>query len=131
MTTIGIDTNIIIYWLENNPEFTDDVQRLLSPIIEQKERSVVSVILFTEFIAGAASSSLLSPLFLMPNLAIVDVTHAIAVLAGELSKSYNLKPLDAIHLSTAIESGATKFVTNDKQLLKLDKIRKLEIIGLR
>lgn len=130
MNTTAFDTNLIIYWLENNPEFTEAARRLITPVIDKKERAVVSVILCAEFIAGTGRPDLLRPLFLLPNLSVVDVSYDIAVLAGELSNVHNLKPMDAIHIATALEAGATKFVTNDKQLIKLGAVKSLKILPI-
>jgi len=128
---IALDTNIIIYWLEDNTEYTALVKKLVMPVLAQEEYAVVSVALCTEFVAGSGSSKLLNPLLLLPNISVKDVSYSIAMLAGELCKSHKLKHLDAIHLATAIESGASKFITNDQQLLKLREINKLKIVGLK
>ena len=131
MSIVAFDTNLIIYWLENNPEFAKAALELIAPVIDQKESAVVSAVLCAEFIAGTGRAELLRPLFLLPNLSIVDVSYKIAKLAGELSHAHDtLKPMDAIHLATAIDAQASKFVTNDQQLLKIGDIQSLKIVPI-
>ena len=50
---------------------------------------------------------------------IVPVTALIAERAASLAARFYLKPLDSIHLATAIEAGADAFATTDINDFKL------------
>ena len=49
-----------------------------------------------------------------PNLDWMDLTLDIADRAAQLRVDYNLRTPDAVQLATALDSGATGFISNDK-----------------
>lgn len=51
-----------------------------------------------------------------PHLSIRPIDRAVIRRAAQLRGRYRLRTPDAIHLATAVESGATLFVCNDKGL---------------
>ena len=53
-------------------------------------------------------------------IAIHNVDRHIAEKAADLVRHYNIKPLDAIHVATALSSRCCCLQTYDKQLLRLD-----------
>jgi predicted nucleic acid-binding protein len=57
-----------------------------------------------------------------PNLHIADVTRQVARRAAQLRAEFNLKPADALQVSTALVYKATAFVTNDKQLRRVNQL---------
>jgi predicted nucleic acid-binding protein len=60
----------------------------------------------------------------------VDTTYEIADRAARLRAEYRLATPDAIHIATAIESGATLFVTNDSELPDMPEIQFLQIASV-
>lgn len=62
------------------------------------------------------------------NFAIYGIDPIIAEKVAELRARYGLKTPDAIQLAVAIQNGGTLFITNDRNLTKLDDI---EITVLR
>jgi predicted nucleic acid-binding protein len=57
-----------------------------------------------------------------PNLVIADVTRAVSGQAARLRARHALRPADALHIATALVHGATAFVTNDRDLGRLDDL---------
>ena len=55
---------------------------------------------------------------ILARLDLLPVTRTIAELAVPLRAKYRLKTADAIHLATAIASGADRFVTNNRKDFK-------------
>ncbi len=53
------------------------------------------------------------------NLIIHDVTRAIAERARSLSREHRLRPADAVHLATALSSGADVFESWDRDFVAL------------
>lgn len=51
---------------------------------------------------------------LLGRLDLRPVDHATADLATALGAAYRLRAVDAVHLSTAVASGADRFLTNNK-----------------
>lgn len=56
-----------------------------------------------------------------------DTDLATATLAAGLGAEYGLKAADAVHLATAVEAGATRFVTNNRRDFD-DRIEEIEIV---
>ena len=54
-----------------------------------------------------------------PNLTLIDVTRDVARQAAQLRASYRLRPADALHAATALVSGASLLITNDRDLTRL------------
>ncbi len=55
-----------------------------------------------------------------PGLTLVDVTADIADRAAEIRAATGLKLPDAVHLATAMVSGAAAFLTNDSRIARQD-----------
>jgi len=125
---IAVDTNILIYFLEKNPRYYDQCEAILMPIFEQKDYLVLSSIVIAEL---TSSNSVDMTFFELPNIRIVAVTEEIAFNSGNLRRTQKLSLPDAIHISTALSVNASTFYTNDQQLLKLGRINKLKIVGLK
>ncbi|MFN0072592.1 MAG: type II toxin-antitoxin system VapC family toxin [Chloroflexota bacterium] len=53
-----------------------------------------------------------------PNLMILDITRAVAREASMLRALLNLRPADALVLGTALNGGATAFLTNDRAIAR-------------
>lgn len=52
---------------------------------------------------------------LLGRLELHETTRATAALAAGLGAEYGLRAADAVHLATAIERGASRFVTNNRR----------------
>jgi predicted nucleic acid-binding protein len=63
-----------------------------------------------------------------PNLKLVSVTREVARQAAQLRAKYNLRPADALQVATAMVSDATAWVSNDRQLARLEPA--IEVINL-
>lgn len=127
---VGIDSSILIYVFENNPIFLVPAKKILS----MAELGVIVIIFSTvgiiEVLTGPKKfnqKSLVSEykqkLNNFPNLQIKNLSDSIIELASDLRAKYNLRTPDAIHIATAIESGATIFYTNDKKLKVVKEIK--------
>jgi predicted nucleic acid-binding protein len=59
------------------------------------------------------------------QLRLVEISYPVARRAAELRAIHNLRLPDAFQLASAIEHGATHFVTNDARLKRVGEIRVL------
>ena len=117
----AFDADVLIYSAIPNHPLGRRVRALFSPDpLDPQSRAdgVGSVLLIPEVLskprreqspeALSALRSLLSRL----DLSVVD--EATAELAAELGASYRLRAADAVHLATAVRSGADRFLTNNR-----------------
>ena len=95
---------------------------------------ITSVITWMEFTVAPKKANRLDLIAgyqeLLNTLAIplAEITQPIADRAATLRSRYTfLKPMDALQLAVALESGCDRFVSNDKALLRVSEIQHLEL----
>lgn len=124
---IAFDSNVLIYFLENNPLFAAQSENIFREA--EKNGGLCSTLAVTETMYGSTNKyNKITPL-LSPAINVIPVTQQVAILAGELKIMHGIKNVEAIHLATAITSGASVFITNDQHLLAKN-IEGIEIRGL-
>ncbi len=114
--TIYLDTNILIYLLEDNGSDSIRVADMLDCARAEGSAFVTSVLTLTEFMVGSAAVT--TPLLEIPNMTLVAMDTTIAQKAGELQRTHGLTIGDSIHVATAISLQTTSFFTNDRELAK-------------
>ena len=60
-----------------------------------------------------------------PNLSVIEVNAAITRRAAELRAIYRLPAADALQVAACLDRGATAFITNDRDLRRVDDLRVL------
>jgi len=132
---IGLDTAIFIYHLENHPRYQPLTQELLTGIQDGRQTAVTSTVTVMELTVRpwqigrpAVAREYEALLVHFPHLTLADVTRDVARRAAQLRARYRLRPADALQVATALVHGATAFVTNDRQLMRLTPV--LDIIIL-
>ncbi len=113
-----LDTNILVYLLERHAGYSERVAGSLEELSQGGGSFITSSVTVTEFLAGTVSSSL-DTLRQVPKLAFIELDEALAEKAALLQRKENLQIGDAIHLATAIKSGAKLFFTNDQKLARV------------
>lgn len=134
-TTVALDTNIFVYAYQNKPRSKDALQ-ILEKIKNTGIRCFISVLVFEEFLVGVYRQKLEKNLssyedFLTGSglFTVVDMDRQIARTAAKLRAEYSsLRTPDAIHLASAISTGASTFITTDRRIPR--KIKGLKVIVL-
>lgn len=126
---IGIDTPILIYLLEKNLQHIDAARELMHRVQSGKYNAIFSSIGLIEILTGPKrqgqyelAARYRETIAHFPNLAIQGINENIVDLASDLRAKYGIATPDAIHIATAIDFGARKFITNDKGLRKVTEI---------
>ncbi|MBI4722481.1 MAG: PIN domain-containing protein [Candidatus Stahlbacteria bacterium] len=132
---IMIDTAPIIYFIEEHKDFgkiTDELFKLIrdnpdyhafSSVITLIEVLAQPLKSLREDIVGKYRNFLLHS----SNFTLYSIDPIITEKAAELRAQYGIKIPDAIQLAAGIENNGTLFITNDKDLKKIEEI---EIIVL-
>ncbi len=123
---VGLDTSIWIYHLEANERYTPLTTAILSAIQAGRPRAILSVLTIMELnvqpyrlgMRGVAAhyEAMLSN---FPNAELMDVTPDVARRAAQLRATQNLRPADSLHVATSLVSGATAWITNDRDYRRL------------
>lgn len=132
---VALDTVSIIYFLERHPAHFQTANRLFRRIEAGEIFGVMSALVFSELLVPACrdkkpglASTIIQILSNFPNLTTLPVTTEISQRAAELRADQNLRTPDAIHVATALARDADYFITNDQQLLRLEKNKVLKIL---
>ncbi|MEW6610074.1 MAG: type II toxin-antitoxin system VapC family toxin [Patescibacteria group bacterium] len=127
---IGIDSSVLIYLWEKNPEFLTSARRILQTIERGDYCGVFSIIGIIEIFTGVKSQNRydLVPIYRnliknFPNLIVAGITERVVDISSDLRAMYKLRTPDAIHIATAIDFGADEFITNDDALRKIKEIK--------
>ena len=122
---LALDTNIFIYATAKESEFKAIAAKLLESIKAKRPKTFISVIVLEEFFIRMYRKGTLEkfPYYMdlvtaSGTITLVEVTKEIALKSAKIRAQFNLKAPDAIHIASAIESGAKKFITVDRRIPK-------------
>lgn len=134
-TTIGLDTSIFIYHLEAHPRYLPLTKELLAGVQAEKWQAITSTVTIMELTVhpwrlkqAKVAREYEALLVNFPYLTVADVTRNIARRAAQLRAEFRLRPADALQVATALIHGATAFVTNDHQLMRLGSLMKIVVL---
>ena len=131
ISTIFIDTAPVIYYIEAHPQFGPLAKEVVDTFQSERLIAFSSVITITEVLpkpieAGDEKLARKFAEFLKrgKNLSLIEISAGIAERAGRLRGQYSdLRTIDAIQISAAIDVGADAFLTNDKKLKQIKEIK--------
>lgn len=118
---VGIDTNILIYYFEDNPQFGETAKDVFDALNTSELKAVTSIIAVMETLSKKSlpediAKDLEADLFEIPNLSIIEVDRKIGIQAAKIRRKYQFGLPDSIQLATALEAKAKAFITNDEGL---------------
>lgn len=117
--TIALDSNILIYFFNENPEFVDAARQIILSIQEGEAEGIASVLVLGK-IMRKGDVGLYRALIGIRNLHFKPVDEVIALEAAKLQRARpGLHFVDALHIATAKVHGAHEFWTNDRTLSKV------------
>lgn len=126
---IGLDSNLLIYFLQDHPRYGPWCASLFERIERGHASAVTSTVSLLEVLVQpyrAQNEELVRAIFALittyPGLAWMPVTIEVADKAAELRARYRLTTPDAIQVATAIIQHASKFYGNDKALRRVKEI---------
>ena len=125
--SVLLDTSVFIYYLEEVEPYCFLAEEIFNDIIDGNIRGFLSAISITEFLTKPLTDGNLTDVerfkwFLSSlSIQVLTVTFEIAERAGKLRSQYpSVRTPDALIAATALENGCDVFVTNDKDLKKLE-----------
>jgi predicted nucleic acid-binding protein len=123
----SLDASALLGVITGDPDFAC-LKSLLAAVDRGEVRLVESSAMLTEVrprhardtSARAYARQTVLELLESPETSLVDVSTVVARKAGDLAAEHNLKTWDAVHLATAILSGADVLVVRDGRFPKGD-----------
>ena len=126
---VFLETNPIIYLLDDDINFGQKTEQIISSFIRDEKFIVSSVITATEYLVypyktgNSAKIKAFWDFIYNSYILLYPINNDIATEAAKILAEYkHFKPMDALQLASAICSGCDLFLTNDKQLRQFDKI---------
>ncbi len=127
---VFLDTTPIIYFLDEDVNFGDKVENILSEILESGRELLTSTITCMEYLTypyktgNAEKVDAFFDFVSGCNIAIYSIDMEIAKKAARIRAEYKaFKAMDALQLATACITGCDLFLTNDKQLRQFGEIK--------
>lgn len=119
---VYLDSNIVIYLIEDPPDFGERAVARIAELRAQQDEVVVSDLTRVECrsqpLADGDHATLedYDEFFNRSAAQVVDLTTAVCDRATEIRAFHRFKTPDALHLAAAIEAGCNRFLTNDHRL---------------
>lgn len=129
---IGLDSNILIYFIEGFPAYQKLTKKVFESIESGRNSGICSTLSLLEILVQPyqnKNEELVNQFYGLlttyPHLKWVALDVEIADLGAQFRAKYKLKTLDSILLATAISSQATGFIGNDS---KFKKVTELDVL---
>lgn len=120
---LGIDSNVLIYLIENEGDLGDRAGALLDAVAAGQATAILSALVLAEVCAGPAKAGdgpllerVADEILSLENTEVVSLSEELAIDAAVVRAARGLGLSDAIHLATARGEEATAFVTNDRRI---------------
>lgn len=129
--TDAFDADVLIYAAERGHPLGDRVAALFSTAALEAPVGLGSLLLLPEVLTRPAREQDTAELArleaFLARLDLLPVDLATAKLATALAATYRLNAADAVHLATAVNAGADRFLTNNRRHFP-DTIKEIDIV---
>lgn len=127
---VFLDTTPIIYFLDEDVNFGNKVESILSGILENEIEMVTSTITCMEYLTYPYKTNNVEKInaffdFIVDcHIPLYPIDEGVAKKAAKIRAEYKaFKAMDALQLATACITESDLFLTNDKQLRQFREIR--------
>jgi predicted nucleic acid-binding protein len=134
---VGLDTAPLIYFIEQNEAYLELVRAFFRAMSQGEFQVITSTLTLTEVLVHplrsgnvALANQYRDIILDQENLITLPVSAEIADVAAQLRATQNLRTPDAIQIATAIQAGATFFLTNDARLAAVQNLDVLVLDSL-
>jgi len=129
---IGLDTNVLIYYIEEHPVFLKKVEPIIDRIAEGKATGITSYVTLLEMLVKPIKEKRFDLVeqykeILTSELDMVPLDESVSLKAAELRAKYGIKTPDAIQLASVISKNGEVFITNDG---RLDTVKEIKVLTL-
>lgn len=134
---VGLDTAPLIYFIEQNEVYLELVRPFFQAISQNEFQVVTSILTLTEVLVHPLRSGNIELarqyqdiILNQENVITLPVSVEVAQLAAQLRATQNLRTPDAIWIASAIQAGATFFLSNDARLATITDLEVLVLENL-
>jgi predicted nucleic acid-binding protein len=123
---VGVDTSVLIYWIEDHPIYAPMLAPFFSWIDHKTNAAVTSTVTMLEILVRPyrdANTDLVNQFYALlvthPGIRWIELNLSIADQAARIRAEHNLRTPDAVQAATALQLNATGFLANDALLKRL------------
>jgi predicted nucleic acid-binding protein len=135
--SVGVDTAVFIYFIEEHPTFLPLIRPLFQQADEGKRELVTSVLTLLEVLVvpyrvgnRALAERYEALLTRSRGIRLVDLSHDQLRAAAQLRAATGVKTPDALQIVAALSLGCKTFVTNDRRLPSVPGLRIVELSSI-
>jgi predicted nucleic acid-binding protein len=131
---VYLDSNVFVYAVTHDPDRSEKAKKaigILRNVEEGRTRGVTSLLSWDELtwvvwkLEGWEAGIRAGAAFLkLQNLSLLTINLSVMLRAQELIERYQLKPRDAVHVSTALTAGEREIISEDSELEVVKEIRR-------
>lgn len=130
---IGLDTNILIYYIEVHPVYFKKVAHFIDRIADGKATGITSYVTLLELLVKPIREKRFDLVeqyrtILTNHLMMVQLDEYVASKAAELRAKYSIRTPDAIQLASVISKNGDVFITNDE---RLETVKEIKVLTLK
>ncbi len=129
IAVLGIDTAPLIYFVEGHPVYLPVIRDIFRRIDQGFMQGCASVITLTEVLVQPKrcgkrelEKEYRDLLLRSRNFELIPIDAAIAEQSAELRSRYSLRTPDALQIAASLAAGCEAFLTNDKQLKRVEEL---------
>jgi predicted nucleic acid-binding protein len=129
---VCLDTNVLIYFVQQNPQYGSIVEPLFAYIASNNLPAISSYLTLLEVMVQPLktgnhkiASQYRDILLNNDNIRLFPIEQTIAEQAAAIKAQFNFKTPDCIQLATAVLEQADVFVTNDSKLKRFSGVEVL------
>lgn len=131
---VALDTQVFIYFIEENERFLRLVKPLFEAIDHGTLRAATSALTLMEVLVvpyrngnSALADRYEALLTRSRGLRCVDIDRSVLKAAAQLRANFKLKPPDAIQVATALVARCSAFLTNDRRIPPIPGLKILQL----
>ena len=119
---ICLDSNVVIYLVERDPIWTPKAVARVTAIGVAGDTAAICDAALLECLikplmfGDTGAESAFRAFFADPLVQLLPVSRSTWEQAAQLGAAFNFKPMDSLHLATAVEHGCDLFLTADSRL---------------
>ena len=126
MSRIYWDTMLFVYWMEGHPQYGRRVQEIHRKMEERGDTLCTSAFVLGELLVKPHKlkkmdlTQAIRDFFQSSEIEVLPFDMEAAELFARIRAEHNVSPTDAIHLASAAQARVELFLTNDRQLSRLN-----------
>jgi uncharacterized protein len=126
MSRIYWDTMLFVYWMEGHPQYGRRIQEIHRKMEQRGDTLCTSAFVLGELLVKPHKlkemhlARAIRDYFQSSEIEVLPFDMEAAEIFARIRAEHNVPPADALHLASAVQARVELFLTNDRQLSRLN-----------